>query len=111
MDSSWWVHTVTVETCAGRTAAGMTYLPAKAVKCYIEDAQDVTVGGTTLAVIDKTVLYAAIDAAPSSPPVAGQFAVNSRVTVDGQVTQVVNVKRRSGSALGVDLDHVEVTVQ
>lgn len=111
MDSSWWVRSVTVETSAGRSASGETFLTAKAVACYYEDAQDVTVGSSILAVSDGTVIFAPISQAPDSPPIAGQFAVNSKVTVDGQVTRVVSVKRQVGSGLGVDLDHVEVLVK
>lgn len=104
------VHTVMVETNLGTGPYGDTFAAPTAVRCFVDDAQDVVVTGTTVAVNDQTKIYAPPTAAPSTPPVAGQFAVNSRVTVNGQVTLVHNVKRRSSGALHLP-DHVEVSVR
>lgn len=105
-----YIHTVTVETSAGVGPYGDTWLPPVSVACFVDDEQDVTVSGTTVAVSDSTKVYADLAYAPDTPPIAGQFAPNSKVTVNGQVCRVVNVKRRSGDALGLP-SHVEVTVK
>lgn len=101
---------VSVETCSGSGPYGDTFLTATNVACFVDDAQDVSVGGTSVIVTDTTKLYADLKYAPSVTPTAGQFAVNSRVTVNGQSTRVVNVKRRASGTLGLP-DHVEVTVR
>lgn len=105
-----YVHTATVETYQGNGTYGDTWLPQVAVPCFADDGQDVTVNGTTVAVTDQTKLYADLAYAPDTVPTAGQFAANSKVTVNGQVARVVSVKRHSSADLGLP-DHVEVTIK
>lgn len=108
--NTFFVNSVSVETSAGSGPYGDTFLNPVTVPCFVDDEQDVTVSGTTVAVADTTKVYADLAYAPASPPTAGQFAVNSKVTVNGQVCRVINVKRRDGGTLGLP-DHVEVTVK
>lgn len=105
-----YIHTATVQTCAGSGPYGDTFLPPVQVPCFADDAQDVQVQGTTVAVTDSTVVYADLAWAPSNPPTAGQFAPNSKVSVNGQDARVISVKRRSGDALGLP-SHVQVSIK
>lgn len=95
------VHTATVETFNGAGPSGDTYSAAATVQGFLDDGlvRVQSVAGEEL--VQKAVFYAAISD-------AGKFTPESRVTVNGRVGQVTQVRRRSGGPLFGPVAHVEV---
>ncbi len=101
--NEFYVHTASVQTYTGTGPRGDTFASAVAVACFVDDEQDVTLQGTTIAVSDLTKVYAPLSA-------ASLFTPASKVTVNGQQARVTAMKRHSSGALGLP-DHVEVTIK
>lgn len=95
-------QTITVEPLLGSSPYGATFGPPVELDAFVDDAQDVIVQGTTVAITDQTKIYTRLSA-------VGVLTTDSRVTVDGEVVRVESVKRRSSG--GLLPDHLEVTVR
>lgn len=89
-------QTVQVATRLGSDSSGDIEADPVDVACYIEESTRLVRDANGEEVVSSTRLIAAIDAAPTVPPVAGQFSVNSTVTVNGRDATVITAARRDG---------------
>lgn len=93
------VHTASVETFTGTGAYGATYAAPVTVKGFLDDGVVLVRTGTTDELTQKSIFFAALTDAPTLLP-------KSRITVNGRVALVSEVRRRDGGMLGLP-DHVE----
>lgn len=101
---------VTLETFLGAGARGDVYAAPVAVPCFIQDVTKLTRKQNAEEVVSTTTLFADISTSPDSPPVAGQFAGNSRVTVNGRQAFVITTGRQnSGGPARIHHTRVDLT--
>lgn len=91
---------VTVETFAGYGTKGPVFAAPQVVLCFVNHASKLITAPNGQQVVAESTIYAALAALDT-------FAPQSRVTVDGQPTQVINAHRRD-SAGPASAHHVEV---
>lgn len=98
--TSFFVHTVSVETLTGQGGHGPVYANPVQFPCFVDDSAHLVRNAEGQEVVSNTVVYA-------DPAVASAFAVNSRVTANGRVAHVITLNVHDSGGLGLP-DHVEV---
>ena len=98
-----------VETKTGVNALGDVYASPVAVPCFVQDGVKMIRTSSSEEVVSQVTLYAALDTSPTVPPVAGQFAAGSRVTVNGRVSYVIAAVRQD-SAGPARIHHTAVSL-
>lgn len=89
-------QTVTVQTCTGSDSSGPLRATGVDVACYVEDSTRLIRDAAGQEVVSSTRVFAPLTTAPTVPPVAGQFTVDSLVTVNGRDAFVITSARRDG---------------
>lgn len=101
--AAFFTTSASVETFTGAGASGDQYAAAVTVAGHLDDALLRVQQSAGEQVVGRAVFIADIaDAA--------KFTPQSRVTVDGDVHQVTEVRRREGGALFAAIAHVEVVL-
>ncbi len=97
------VHTATVEPFLNTSGYGIDLFgPAVTVACFADDTRHQIRSTSGELVISETTLYASVADAPT-------FAINSRVTVNGNVSRVMKVNTNDSGPLGLP-DHCAVNL-
>lgn len=87
-----WVHTVEVEPFLGRNATGPAYGPASVYRCVISDSAKLIRRADGREITASCSVYL-----PHGPAIP----LDSRVTLRGRITTVVDVRDRDGGDLPV----------
>lgn len=94
-------HTVTVEPLVGTYSHGPSYGAPVSYKCYVEDRTTLVLNREGKEVVSTSAVF--LQLGPSIP-------VDSRVTVNGRESIVIDVKERNGKGLPTP-DHLELILR
>jgi hypothetical protein len=96
-------QTASVETYLGTGIHGPTYAAPVTVQCFVNDCNKLVRASTGEQVVSSTILYAPIGS-------VGTFGPQSRVTVNGRVSQVIAAYRRdSAGPTSAHHAHIELS--
>lgn len=94
------VHTATVETFTGAGPTGDTYAAPVDLKGFLDDGVVLVRTAAGEQLVQKSIWFGPLTDAAA-------FVPESRVTINGQATEVSAVRRRDGGTLGLP-SHIEV---
>lgn len=98
-----YVHTAVVEPFLNTSGYGVDLFgPAVTVACFADDTRHQIRSSTGELVISETTLYTTVANAPT-------FVINSRVTVNGNMSRVMKVNTNDSGPLGLP-DHCAVNL-
>lgn len=101
MNPLWLVHSATVETFTGPDSEGDTYAAPVTVRGLLDDGLVRVDTPTGEVLVQKSTWYGPVEDAP-------KFVTESRVTVNGRVSQVTRVRVREAGGLFTPVEHVAV---
>lgn len=94
-------HRITVEPFEGNFSHGPKYGAAFVYKCFVDDGRTLQLDKDGAEVISSARAFGVL---------TDKIPIESRVTVNGRVTFVMEVKRRDGGGLPTP-DHLEVILR
>lgn len=100
-------QTVTNKTYLGTGAYGEVFADPVDKACFINDSIKLVRNAQGDEVVSTARLYAPLTDFPADPPVAGQYAPGSEVTVDGLTHRVIAVARKDAAG-PASSHHIEV---
>jgi hypothetical protein len=95
------IHSITIEPRIGSYSHGPQYGPAVTYECFVEDGTTLQRDREGQEVVSTSRVFLALEA---------DCPVESRVTVNGRETTVLDVKRRDGGSLPVP-SHLELILR
>lgn len=94
-------HTLQVEPLLGRYSHGPQYGPPVTHRCFLDDGTTLQLNLEGVEVVSSARVYLQLTA---------EIPLDSRVTVNGQLRTVIDIKRRDSKGLGAP-DHLELILK